>query len=222
MAILEESKELRRVELLSTIQLPRPFQTIIDETMLLTLESFFEIIKRISSSSNNCINSITLTPGISLLVSEHTELFREEFRKNQREAIVQTWTITGYSVEEAARDVIMCTGDTDPVVESTHREHINEARQTEILHCRKSLGTWDRRTKRRHVMHTNRTAYYPRSLPRTDAVQDSRAEEFLDATRWASPDLVASRNYYSDECIPLHYTFHCNSLGYVTITISIR
>ncbi len=65
-------------------------------------------------------------------------------------------------------------------------------------------------------------ADYPRPLQRMDAVQDAGVKEFLDATRWALPDLVAARNYYSDEYITLHYTFHCNMLCYVNTTIYIR
>ena len=50
-----------------------------------------------------------------------------------------------------------------------------------------------------------------------DAVQGTGAEEFLEATRWAPPDLVASRNYYSDEyiCCAVLSTTPC----YVMLTL---
>ena len=121
--------------MLSTIQLPRPFQIFIDDSVLETLQTFSRFQEKSLISFSNHINFMTLQSGNVKLNFEQFEIFRKMIQVllliTQREVFVQKWAnIEYYSIEEYAGDVIMGNGDKDSVIdESTHHQPINDTMQ---------------------------------------------------------------------------------------------
>ena len=121
--------------MLSTIQLPRPFQIFIDDLVLETLQTYSGSQEKSLILFNNYINSNTLSSGNIKFDFEFPEIFRQMIFQEfllifQREIFVQKWANVEYSVEEYAGDVIMGDGgDNDSVSDSTHRQPINDTMQ---------------------------------------------------------------------------------------------
>ena len=120
--------------MLSTIQLPRPFQIIIDDLVLETLQTYSGSQEKSLILFNNYINSNTLSSGNIKFDFEFPEIFRQMIFQEfllifQREVFVQKWANVEYSVEEYAGDVTMGDGDNDSVSNSTHHQPINDTMQ---------------------------------------------------------------------------------------------